>query len=212
MSKIHALQGQERLTMGTGHAREIRRNKMVPAIIYGAGKPQVMLSLPAKELTMEYHKQGFLSHMFDISVGKNKYRVIPKEAQLHPVTDEIKHMDFMHIDKDTAIKVTVSIHVTNEEKCQGIKQGGLLNVARHDLEIFCLPDNIPEAINIDIKDLNIGDNIHLKDITLPEGVETKLDESTTIVAIVAARKAEVEETTEDAAEGEAEADSDESNK
>ncbi|MCT4634866.1 MAG: 50S ribosomal protein L25/general stress protein Ctc [Rickettsiales bacterium] len=200
MSKIYALQGQERLTMGTGHAREVRRNKMVPAIIYGAGKPQVMLSLPAKELSMEYHKQGFLSHMFDISVGKNKYRVIPKEVQLHPVTDDIKHMDFMHVDKDTKIKVTVSVHIANEEKCPGIKQDGLLNVARHDLEIYCLPDNIPEGITIDISDLNIGDNIHLKDVKLPEGVECKLDEYTTIVAIVSAKK--TEEITD--AEGESE--------
>lgn len=200
MSKIYALQGQERLTMGTGHAREVRRNKMVPAIIYGAGKPQVMLSIPAKELTMEYHKQGFLSHMFDISVGKNKYRVIPKEVQIHPVTDEIKHMDFMHVDKDTQIKVTVSIHITNEDKCRGIKQGGLLNVTRHDLEIYCLPDNIPESINIDVSDLNIGDNIHLKDLKLPEGIECKLDEFTTIVTIVAAKKAE--ETTDAEGEGE----------
>ncbi len=202
MSKIYALQGQERLTMGTGHAREVRRNKMVPAIIYGAGKPQVMLSLPAKELSMEYHKQGFLSHMFDISVGKNKYRVIPKEVQLHPVTDDIKHMDFMHVDKDTKIKVTVSVHIANEEKCPGIKQDGLLNVARHDLEIYCLPDNIPEGITIDISDLNIGDNIHLKDVKLPEGVECKLDEYTTIVAIVSAKK--TEEITDAEGEGESE--------
>lgn len=211
MSKIRALQGQERLATGTGHAREIRRNAMVPAIIYGAGKPQVMLSLPAKELTLEYYKQGFLSHMFDITVGKNKYRVIPKEAQLHPVTDVIKHIDFMHIDKNTPIKVTVSVHVVNEEKCPGLKQGGLLNVARHDLEVFCLPDNIPESINVDIDGLIVGETIHLKDITLPKGVETKLDLDTTIVAIVAAKKAEVE-ATEEGAEGEAEAASDDSAK
>lgn len=211
MSKIRALQGQERLTTGTGHSREMRRNSMVPAIIYGAGKPQVMLSLPAKELTLEYHKQGFLSHMFDISVGKNKYRVIPKEAQLHPVTDAIRHIDFMHIDKNTKIKVTVSVHISNEEKCPGLKQGGLLNVARHDLEIFCLPDNIPESINVDITGLTVGETIHLKDIALPEGVETKLDLDTTIVAIVAAKKSEVE-ATEEGAEGEAEAASDDSAK
>lgn len=211
MSKIRALQGQERLTTGTGHSREMRRNSMVPAIIYGAGKPQVMLSLSTKELTLEYHKQGFLSHMFDISVGKNKYRVIPKEAQLHPVTDAIRHIDFMHIDKNTKIKVTVSVHISNEEKCPGLKQGGLLNVARHDLEIFCLPDNIPESINVDITGLTVGETIHLKDIALPEGVETKLDLDTTIVAIVAAKKSEVE-ATEEGAEGEAEAASDDSAK
>ncbi len=196
MSKIHALQAEERQISGTGQARELRRNSKIPAIIYGAGKPQVMISLPYKELTLEYRKQGFLSHMFDISVGKTKYRVIPKEIQLHPVTDEIEHIDFMHIDKNSKIKVTISLHVENEEKCPGIKHGGVLNVARHDLEVYCLPDNIPESINIDVSGLNIGETIHLKDIALPEGVETKLDLDTTIAAVLGAQK-EVSETTEE---------------
>jgi len=188
MSKIHALQAQERLRTGTGGARELRRNSMIPAIIYGLEKPQVMISLPYKELTLEYRKQGFLSHMFDISVGKNKYRVIPKEIQLHPVTDEIEHMDFMHVDQHHKIKVTISLHFENENKSPGIKQGGVLNIARHELDVYCFPDNIPESIIIDVAELNIGDSIHLKDLKLLEGVETKLDPDTTIATMSGAQK------------------------
>lgn len=198
MSKIHVLQAEERAATGTGEARAIRRNAMVPAIIYGSGKPQVAVSLPRKELTLEYRKQGFLSHIFEINLGKAKYKVLPKAIQLHPVTDEIEHMDFMHVNQNDKVKVIVSLHIENEEKCPGVKHGGVLNVARHDLEVYCLPDNIPESITIDVSELNIGQNIHLGDIKLPNGVETKLAADTTIAAVLGAAK-EVEESSEEAA-------------
>lgn len=184
MSNIHSLQAEDRNVMGTGSARAIRRRSMVPATIYGAGKAQVMLALPLKELTLEYRKQGFLSHMFDIQVGKDKYRVLPKAIQLHPVTDQIEHMDFIHIDKNTKVKANVSIHFINEAKCPGVKQGGVLTIARHNLEIYSLPDSIPESIEIDVINLNVGQSIHVSDVVLPKGVETKLDPSITIAAIV----------------------------
>ena len=184
MSNIHSLQAEDRNVMGTGSARAIRRRSMVPATIYGAGKAQVMLALPLKELTLEYRKQGFLSHMFDIQVGKDKYRVLPKAIQLHPVTDQIEHMDFIHIDKNTKVKANVSIHFINEAKCPGVKQGGVLTIARHNLEIYSLPDSIPESIEIDVINLNVGQSIHVSDVVLPKGVETKLDPAITIAAIV----------------------------
>lgn len=190
MSKIHVLEAEERTVAGTGSARELRRNNKVPAIIYGAGKPQVMIALPYKELTLEYRKQGFLSHMFDIKVGKSKYRALPKEIQLHPVTDEIEHIDFIHVDLDHKIKVSVTLHFANESKCQGIKAGGLLNIARHDIEVYCLPDNIPESIEVDVENLNVGQSVHISDIALPKNVETKMDGSITVAALVAAKTAD----------------------
>ena len=198
MSKTHSLEAAERVVTGTGGARELRRNSMVPAIIYGAGKPQVMISLPHKELTLEYHKKGFLSHMFDIKVGKHTYTALPKEIQLHPVTDEIEHMDFIHVDLENKMKVHVTLHFTNENKCPGIKSGGTLNIARHDIELYCLPSDIPESIDIDVQDLVIGQSIHISDITLPKNVETKLDPTLTVAALVAA-KVVIEEEEGDAA-------------
>lgn len=199
MSTIRILEAEERVKVGTGSARELRRNKMVPAIVYGEGKPQVMIALPYKELTLEYRKQGFMSHMFDIKVGKHKYRALPKAIQLHPVTDEIEHVDFLHVDLDHKIKVSVVIHFTNESKCHGIKMGGLLNVAKHDIEVYCLPDNIPEHIEVDIENLSIGQSIHISDLKLPKGVETKMDGSITVATVVAAKVA----TEETQAEGDA---------
>ena len=154
-----------------------------------------MVSIPSKELTMQYHKKGFLSHMFDIEVGKNKYRALPKSIQLHPVTDEIEHMDFIHVSEKTKIKMTVSLQFINESKCPGVKQGGTLNATRHSLEIYCLPSDIPESIEIDASSLNLGASVHVKDLVLPKGVETKLDPNTTIAAIVGG-KAVVEESTD----------------
>lgn len=192
MSKIHSLDAEERLRVGTGGARAVRMNNMVPAIIYGGGKEQVLIALPYKELTLEYRKQGFLSHMFDIKVGNNKYRVLPKAIQLHPVTDEIEHMDFVHVDLNQKINVTVTLHFINESKCLGIKAGGILNIARHNLEVYCLPDNIPEFIEIDIENLVSGQSIHLSDVKLPEGIETKMDLDTTVAALVAAKSSSEE--------------------
>ncbi len=200
MSKTYSFKAEERASQGTGSARELRRRGMIPAIIYGSKKEAVMVALSARELNSQYHKQGFMSHMFDIEVGKNKYRVLPKEIQLHPVTDEIEHMDFMHVNEKEKMKTVVTLHFINESKCPGIRHGGILNVARHSLEIYCLPNNIPEHIEIDIAELNIGSSIHVKDIVLPKGVETKVDPNSTIAALVAG-KTSSESASEGAAEG-----------
>lgn len=193
MANTYSLKAEERDSVGTGSARALRRNNTVPAIIYGAGKQQILCAVSQKEITMQYHKNGFMSHMFDIEVGKKKYRALPKSVQLHPVTDNILHVDFVHVDAKEKIKINVTLHFINEDKCPGIKQGGVLNIVRHDLEIYCLPSNIPESINIDVANLAIGQNIHVRDIALPEGVETKVDLDVTVAAM-ASGKIAVEET------------------
>ena len=184
MSNTHSLNAEERGLSGTGPTRALRRSGMVPGIIYGSGKPQVLISLPEKELRMQYHKKGFLSHMFDIKVGKHQYRALPKDVQIHPVTDEIEHIDFIHVNANEKMKTTISLNFINEAKCIGIKQGGVLSISRHDLEIYCLPGNIPENIEIDVTELNLGQSVHVSDLALPKGVETKLDKNLTIAAIV----------------------------
>jgi large subunit ribosomal protein L25 len=201
MSKAHILKAEARTSMGTGPTRELRRRNMVPAIIYGAGKAQVMLAIPSKELKIEYNKNGFLSHMFDIEIDKQKHRALPKDIQLHPVTDEIMHMDFVHVNENQEMKASVILHFINESKCVAIKQGGRFNAVRHSLEVHCLPNNIPENIEIDIADLTLGQSIHVRDLTLPKGVETKVDPDATIATLVAGRVATAE-TTEESAEAE----------
>ena len=199
MLNTHSLKAEARTEVGAGATREIRSRGLIPAIIYGANKPAVMVAISAKELTLQYHKKGFLSHMFDIEVGKHKYRALPKAIQLHPVTDEIEHMDFMHIDENAKIKMNVTLQFTNEAKCLGIKQGGTLNVARHSLEIYCLPSDIPESIEIDVAELNLGQNIHVSDLVLAKGLETRIDPEATIVSMVGGKAVAEAETPEAAA-------------
>ena len=187
MLNTHSLKAEERTAVGTGSARALRKNNTVPVVIYGAGKQQILCAVSQKEITMQYHKNGFMSHMFDIEVGKKKYRALPKAVQLHPVTDNILHVDFVHVDEKEKIKINVTLHFINEDKCPGIKQGGILNVVRHDLEVYCLPSNIPENINIDVAALTVGQSIHVKDIKLPEGVETKVDLDATVAAIASGK-------------------------
>jgi large subunit ribosomal protein L25 len=199
MLHTHSLKAEERAATGTGAARELRRRNMVPAIIYGANKPEVLFSVSEKEMTLQYRKQGFLSHMFDIEIGKKVYRALPKAIQLHPVTDKIEHMDFIHVNENEKIKINVTLHFINEQKCPGLKQGGVLNIIRHDLEVYCLPSNIPESIEINIEELNVGQSIHVSDIKLPKGVETKADSNIAIAALVSGKVAsssEEEATTE----------------
>lgn len=190
MLHTYSLKAEERSSIGTGPARDLRRKGLTPGIIYGAGKQPVMIAVSSKEITQHYHKQGFLSHMFDIEVGNNKHRTIPKSVQLHPVTDEIEHIDFMHVNEKEKIKINVTLHFINEAKCPGIKQGGILNVARHSLEVYCLPSNIPESIEIDMAELSINQSIHVSDLKLPEGVETKLSADTSIATIAAGKASE----------------------
>lgn len=193
MLNIHSLKAEERTALGTGPTRELRNKNMVPAIIYGAGKEQALFSISKKELTIEYKKQGFMSHMFDIEIGKKKHRALPKSIQLHPVTDEITHIDFIHVNENEKMKINITLHFINEDACHGIKQGGVLNVVRHDLEVYCLPKNIPGNIEVDIANLILGQSLHVSDITLPKGVETKADLGTTIATLIAGRTASADE-------------------
>jgi large subunit ribosomal protein L25 len=198
MTKIINLLGEERLGKGKGCARAVRRNHMIPSTIYGGGKEQVMLNLPEKEVTLAYLKGGFKTQLVDITVGTKQYKAIPKQIQLHPVTDKIIHLDFIHIGENDRIKVTVPVRVLNEDKCAGVKQGGLLNIVKHDVEIMCLATSIPEHIDIDIAKLEIGVSVHVSDIKLANNAEILTDEDVTILSI-AARAAEKDDSQESAA-------------
>jgi large subunit ribosomal protein L25 len=200
MSKIVALTGQERTLVGKGAARAIRREHSIPAIIYGGGKKEVMLSLHTKELTKLYNNHGFFSHLYEIAIGKEKFKAIPKHVQLHPVTDAIEHVDFLHVDAKTKVKVQVELEIVNKAKCIGVKQGGILNVLHLNIELLCDPAHIPEVIEVDVADLEIGGVIHIKDLKLPKDVEPTAVESYTICTVLGASKIE-EEAVEVVAEG-----------
>ncbi|MBN8828531.1 MAG: 50S ribosomal protein L25/general stress protein Ctc [Sphingobacteriia bacterium] len=178
------IEGEYRTNLGKGSARELRRNKKVPAIIYGKNKENVNITLDAKEMTVRMHKSGFMAQLLNIKVGKETYLALPYEVQLHPVSDSIEHIDFIHVDEKSEVKVHVKIHYTNQDKTIGIKRGGVLNIVRREIELVCKAQNIPHFIEFDLSTLDIGSSIHINDIDLPAGTRFAGTENVTLVTIV----------------------------
>jgi large subunit ribosomal protein L25 len=171
MTESHVFQAQARAQAGTGTARAVRREGMVPGIIYGDSKEPQMISLNSRELEREFTSLAFFSRIYTIDTGKQKQQVIAKDVQLHPVTDAPLHIDFQRINKDSKVNVSVPVRYINEEKSPGIKRGGTLNVIVHSLEIVCSPLAIPQELTVDLAGLESGKSINLDVIALPEGAK-----------------------------------------
>lgn len=184
MTNIISINAQTRDNTGKGAARTIRRAGMIPAIIYGKNKESINIQLDERAIGRYYKKANFLSILMNIELNGQNYHVIPKEVQLHPVTDNAEHIDFLHILDESQVKVTVHLHFINEDKCLGIKRGGLLNLIKRDVELLCLAKSIPSSIEVDVINLNIGDNIHLNDLKLPDGVKATSSENYTIATLI----------------------------
>jgi large subunit ribosomal protein L25 len=192
MTVISKIEAEIREAKGKGAARSLRRAGRVPAIIYGNKEKEVLLSFDSKEITKYASKAGFYSRLIDIQIGKNSYRAIPYDVQLHPVTDQIEHIDFMHIGKNAEVKVSVHVHAINHEKCMALKRGGILNMIRRDIEISCKADDIPEKIDLDISNLTVSNALHVSDLILPKGVKAVTAGNVTIATISGSSKEEEE--------------------
>ena len=151
---------------GKGVARELRRNNRIPAIVYG-GREEVMLSLIAGDFFKEYKKGNILSKIVELNFGNKKITAITRDVQIDPVTDFPEHVDFQEVDQSTEIKVAVHVRILNDDKCPGIKKGGVMNVAQRAISFYCHPASIPVHIDIDVAGLEIGQSIHINDIKLP---------------------------------------------
>ncbi len=191
MKIAHTFAAEARDNSGKGAARALRRASRVPAIIYGLSKEPVKVSLPVKELTLAYHKGAFFSKIVELNIAGKKVHALPRDVQTHPVSDQIEHADFQQVDETSKIHVMVPVKVIGSEKSIGIKRGGVLNLVRHEIELICSPSTIPASIDIDIKDMNIGSSVHIKDVALPKDVSTAIKRNFTI-ATIAGRKAEEE--------------------
>ena len=172
MSDQFELQAEVREDMGKGASRRLRRlADHVPAIIYGGSKDPQPLTLIRKDLEKALENEAFYSHVLSIKVGKTKEKAILKDLQRHPARDSVMHADFLRVDDKVAIKVNVPIHFMNEESSIGVKvQGGIVQHQTTDIEIQCLPGDIPEYIEVDMAEVETGQIIHLSDVTLPAGV------------------------------------------
>lgn len=182
---------------GKGAARSTRREGRVPAVIYGNKQEPVMISLDPVELKKQFRGGTFFSHVYEIEVGGEKAQVLARDLQLHPVTDEPIHVDFMRFSPRTKLSFDIPVHFDNEEASPGLKEGGVLNVVRHTVELLCSPLNIPEYLTVDLTGLEIGDGIHISNITLPEGVEPTITDRDFTIATIAAPTVYVEEEPED---------------
>jgi len=197
MAETSQLKAMARETGGKGAARALRREGRVPAVIYGDKKDPDTIHLDYVDIFKALNTGQFLSTIYIIDVeGGQKTRVIPRDIQIDPIKDFPMHVDFLRIAKDARLVVEVSVHFINEEECPGLKRGGVLNVVRHDLEISSLADSIPEFIEADISELDIGDSLHASALKLPDGVELTITDRDFTIVSVAGQAAEEPETVE----------------
>ena len=203
MSDFNKLSAEPKERAGKGAARAARRAGRVPAVIYGAKKDPVMITLDPRELRREISGGSFFATLFEVAVNGNAERVLPRDLQLHPVSDRPLHVDFLRVSARTRLNVEIPVVFHNEEESPGLKRGGVLNVVRHAIELSCQADSIPPQIDIDLTGLDIGDSVHISEITLPEGVAPTITDRDFTVAGIAAPSVMVEEEEEaEAVEGE----------
>ena len=208
MSDANKLEAQARDRVGKGAARELRRNAMVPAVIYGDKKPPLGIALSHKEVTMRVHGGGFMTNILSIDVDGETHQVLPKDYQLHPVTDQVMHVDLLRVSRRTVVTVEIPVNFLNEDTCPGLKAGGVLNVVRHTVEVNVPATSIPEGFEIDLEPFNVGDSINISAVDLPEDVEptiTDRDFTIATIATPAALRSESDDADDGAEEGAEEA-------
>ncbi len=186
MAASYELKASARDRVGKGAARALRREGLLPAVIYGDKKPALPISIPVKETTLTLHKGGFLTQIGSVDVDGEKHQVIAKDYQLHPVRDDILHVDFLRVAKGATLTLEIPVHFQNEETCPGIKKGGVLNVVRHTVEMTVPADSIPEALVVDLASANLGDSLHISAVSLPEGCQPTITDRDFTIATIAA--------------------------
>lgn len=210
MSDQLTLSAETRDRAGKGASRDLRRQNRIPAVIYGNKQDPEMIHLEEKALVKLLMTGHFMNSVVELDLGGKKQITLPKDVAFHPVTDRPTHVDFLRIVKGAKVEVNVPVVFINEEESPGLKRGGVLNVVRHELELICDNDKLPDDIQIDVTGFDVGDSIHISNVTLPAGSESKItDRDFTIATIVApsAMKSSDGDTTVEgeASEGEAEA-------
>lgn len=205
MADTVTFNAESRAQVGKGAARATRRLGKVPAVIYGANKDPEPISISPAQLRTALGQPGFFATLFDIDIDGNQQQVLCRDLQVHPVTDVPMHLDFLRVTERTRINLEIQVTFTNEEESPGLKGGGVLNIVRHAVEVVCRAGAIPEEFVADLTGLEVGDSIHISDISLPEGVKpTITDRDFTIATIAAPTVAPVEDDIDaDGEEGEA---------
>jgi large subunit ribosomal protein L25 len=192
MAQVSEIKASVRMRAGTGSAREVRRQAAVPAVIYGNGSTPQHIALQSNELVNLMNRGRFLSSVIEIDVDGAKTRVIPREVQSDPVSGKLVHVDFQRVDAKSRIRVNVPVRFVNEALSPGLKRGGVLNIVRHEVEVTCPADSIPDVFEFSLEGLEIGRSLHISAIALPEGVEPTIKNRDFTVATIGGHRADDE--------------------
>ena len=186
MSDALTLPAETRERAGKGASRALRREGRVPAVIYGGKEEPRTIHVEEKELVRQLGTGHFMNSIIEIALGGETIRTIPKDVALHPVKDRPLHVDFFRLSADARVEVAVPVIFANEEESPGLKKGGVLNIVRHELQLICDANDIPSEIAIDVTGKDIGDSIHISEVTLPQGTSSAItDRDFTIATLVA---------------------------
>ncbi|PCJ36908.1 MAG: 50S ribosomal protein L25/general stress protein Ctc [Cellvibrionales bacterium] len=210
------LNANVRNDIGKGASRRLRRlDNQVPAIIYGLGETPESISLAANQLSHALDNEAFYSHIIELSIDSKSQNVILKDIQRHPAKAEILHVDFLRVDMNQKLTIRAPLHFLNEEECVGVKmEGGQISHSMNDIEIECLPGDLPEYIEVDMAEITLGQTLHISDVILPKGVVSVAlthgeDHDLPVAAVVKSKAIEEDEDTPSAEAGEAAADAEE---
>jgi large subunit ribosomal protein L25 len=186
---------------GTGGARALRRADKVPGILYGGTLGPVPIAVNTNEFRKALYTGKLLGHLVTLKYGDETQPVIAKDVQFDPVSDKPVHFDLFRVDEHASIRITVPVHFRNSEASPGIKRGGTLNAVRHDLEIWAPADHIPEEIVVDLTGLEIGHQVRISAVKLPEGVRSAITDRDFVIATITGRSSEAaaDEAAEEAA-------------
>tara|TARA_B100001250_G_scaffold95469_1_gene79800 strand:- start:33 stop:770 length:738 start_codon:yes stop_codon:yes gene_type:complete len=209
MSDQISLAADERGVEGKSSSRALRRSGAIPCVLYGGKDEPLKISILEKEIVKAVEVPGFTAQIIKINLSGKEVDAVVKELQRHPATAKVLHADFMRVDPDSKITLTVPIRTINDDNCVGVKvSGGQVNHLINDIEIICLASNLPEFLEIDVLEMDIGDTVLLSGINLPEGVEIPAlaqgeDRDQAVVSVTEAREIVIEEEVEEVAlEGE----------
>ncbi|MDB4832528.1 50S ribosomal protein L25/general stress protein Ctc [Methylophilaceae bacterium] len=201
------INAKERKSKGTGASRRLRHEGTTPGILYGGVKDAISLEIDSKELFMQFRHEAFHASILTLNLEGKKESVILRDFQMHPVRNNIQHIDFQRINENEKISVKVPFHFINEETAPGVKiEGGLVSHIMTEIDISCLPKDLPQYIEVDLGELAMGESIHLSEVTVPEGVELSslTEENDPAITSISKPKVVIEEeiVTEASEEGE----------
>jgi large subunit ribosomal protein L25 len=192
MAQVNEIKASVRTRAGTGGAREVRRQAAVPGVIYGNGVAPQSIALQSNELVNLMNRGRFLSTVIDVDLDGTKTRVIPREVQMDPVNGKLVHVDFQRVGAGSRIRVNVPVRFIHEALSPGLKRGGVLNIVRHEIEVTCPADAIPEHFVVNLEGLEIGRSVHISAVKLPEGVKPTILNRDFTICTVAGHKIEEE--------------------